>query len=61
MAVLDAMGVLTEDRGFSHEGILGTTLHGTVLRRNAADDPPSIVPVIEGSASITGFHEFVDG
>jgi proline racemase len=61
MAVLDAMGVLTEGYRFTHEGILGTTLHGRVVSRPAAGDPPSVIPVIQGSASITGFHEFVSG
>jgi proline racemase len=60
LAVLDAMGLLTEDHRFTHEGVLGTTLHGSVVRQQAGD-PPTITPVIEGSASITGFHEFVSG
>jgi proline racemase len=59
MAVLDAMGVLTDDHTFVHEGILGTTLQGRVVSRNVAETPTSVIPVIEGSASITGFHEFV--
>lgn len=59
MAVLDAMGVLTRDHTFVHEGILGTTLQGQVVSRNAAETPSSVIPVIEGTASITGFHEFV--
>jgi proline racemase len=61
MSVLDAMGVLTEGHRFTHEGILGTMLHGRALSRRTIEHPPSIVPVIEGSASITGFHEFVGG
>jgi proline racemase len=61
MAVLDAMGLLTDDRRFIHEGVLGTTLQGGVLRRLQIGEIAAIVPVIEGSASITGFHEFVSG
>ena len=60
LAVLDAMGLLTEGHRFTHEGILGTTLHGSAVRRNEGD-PSTIITVIEGSASITGFHEFVSG
>ncbi len=60
MAVLDAMGLLTEGHRFIHEGVLGTTLHGSVVGRQAGD-ARAIIPVIEGSASITGFHEFVNG
>jgi proline racemase len=58
MAVLDAMGLLSEGHQFIHEGIIGTTLHGSVVSRHAGDTP-SIKPLIEASASITGFHEFV--
>jgi proline racemase len=60
MAVLDAMGLLTDDRRFTHEGVLGTTLHGGVARRLLIGEIAAIVPVIEGPASITGFHEFVN-
>jgi proline racemase len=60
LAVLDAMGLLTEGHRFAHEGVLGTTLHGSVVRRTDGD-PSTTIPVIEGSASITGFHEFVSG
>jgi len=60
LAVLDAMGLLTEGYRFTHEGVLGTTLHGSVVTRTEGD-PSTIIPVIEGSASITGFHEFVSG
>jgi proline racemase len=59
MAVLDAMGVLIDDGTFVHEGILGTTLQGRLISRKPAAAPPAVIPVIEGSASITGFHEFV--
>jgi proline racemase len=60
LAVLDAMGVLSEDHQLAHEGVLGTLLRGAVVRRTEGD-PSTIIPVIEGSASITGFHEFVTG
>jgi proline racemase len=59
MAVLNAMGLLTAGHRLTHEGILGTTLYGTVERQEQLGDVPAVVPVIEGSASITGFHEFV--
>jgi proline racemase len=60
LAVLDAMGLLTEDHRFTHEGVLGTMLHGSVVTRTEGN-PSTIIPVIEGSAAITGFHEFVVG
>lgn len=61
MAVLDAMGLLTKGLQFTHEGVLGTILRGSVASRPQADGTPAVVPVIEGSASVTGFHEFVGG
>ena len=59
MAVLNAMGLLPEGHRLTHEGILGTTLSGSIERQQQLGDVPAVVPVIEGSASITGFHEFV--
>ena len=59
MAVLDAMGLLTDRLQFTHEGLIGTTLRGSVATRRQSDGMPSIIPIIEGSASVTGFHEFV--
>ena len=59
LAVLDAMGLVTEDHAFTHEGVLGTTLTAKVAARQASGPLSVIVPVIEGAASITGFHEFV--
>jgi proline racemase len=60
IAVLDAMGLIVEGQRFTHEGILGTVLYGTVLGREMAGDVETIVPLIEGSARVTGFHEFVN-
>jgi proline racemase len=60
LAVLDAMGLLSEERSFAHEGVLGTMLHGNVQRRQPGE-PATVIPIIEGSASITGYHEFVSG
>jgi proline racemase len=59
MAVIDAMGLLAEDRPFVHESLLGTRFSGRVSRRTAIADYASIVTDIEGSAWITGEHTFV--
>jgi proline racemase len=59
MAVIDAMGLLAEDRSFVHESLLGTRFSGRVTGRTAIGDYPSIVTDIEGSAWITGEHTFV--
>ena len=59
MAVVDAMGLLGEDRPFVHESMIGTRFRGRVVGRTAVGDYPAIVTEIEGSAWITGDHTFV--
>jgi trans-L-3-hydroxyproline dehydratase len=59
MAVIDAMGLLAEDRPFVHESLIGTRFLGRVASRTRIGDYPAIVPEIEGSAWITGEHTFL--
>lgn len=59
MAVLDAMGLLSEDRIFTHESLIGTTLRGRIRGRTLIGDRPAIVSEIEGTAHITGEHTFL--
>ncbi|HVC21336.1 MAG TPA: proline racemase family protein [Vicinamibacterales bacterium] len=59
MAVLDAMGLLSDDRPFTHESLIGTTFRGRVVERTTVGDHPAIVPEISGSAWITGEHTFL--
>ena len=59
MAVLDAMGLLVDDHTFTHEGILGTVLKGRAAGRQQIGEIETLIPVIEGAASVTGYHEFV--
>lgn len=58
MAVLDAMGLLEDDRSFVHESVLGTLHRGRVVRRTQVGELPAIVAEIEGTAWITGEHTF---
>jgi proline racemase len=58
LAVLDAMGLLAGDQTFTHEGLIGTTLKARVLSRHTTDDISQVVPVVEGTAWITGRCEF---
>ncbi|HKY20533.1 MAG TPA: proline racemase family protein [Vicinamibacterales bacterium] len=58
LAVLDAMGLLTGDHPFTHEGVLGTMLQGRIMHRRSEGELAMVTPLIEGSASVTGFHEF---
>jgi len=59
MAVVDAMGLLGEDRPFVHESLIGTRVSGRVTGRTAVGDYPAIVTEITGDAWITGEHTFV--
>jgi proline racemase len=58
MAVLDAMGLLEDDRAFVHESMLGTLHRGRIVRRTQVGELPAIVAEIEGTAWITGEHTF---
>jgi proline racemase len=58
MAVVDAMGLLDEERRFVHESVIGTTISGRITARTVVADYPAIVPEIEGRAWITGEHTF---
>jgi proline racemase len=56
MAVLDAMGLLADDRHFVHESITGTLFHGRAVRRTQIGEWSALVAEIEGTAWITGEH-----
>jgi proline racemase len=59
MSVIDAMGLLDEEKPFVHESLIGTRFSGRVASRTAVGDYQAIVPEIEGSAWITGEHTFL--
>jgi len=57
--VIEAMGLLAEDRPFVHESLIGTQFKGRIAGRTAVGEHQAIVPEIEGSAWITGEHTFL--
>jgi proline racemase len=57
--VIDAMGLLADDRPFIHESLIGTQFTGRVASRTVVGDYQALVPEIEGSAWITGEHIFL--
>lgn len=59
MAVLDAMGLLTDERPFVHEGIVDTRFSGRIAGRTQVGELGGIIAEIEGAAWITGEHTFV--
>ena len=58
MAVLDAMGLLDDERPFVQESIIGTRISGRIVGRADLGDYPAVITEIEGSAWITGEHTF---
>jgi proline racemase len=59
MAVLHARGELDIGQEFIHEGILGTTWTGRLLRETAVGGYRAVVPQLTGSAWITGRTQYV--
>ena len=59
MAVIDAMGLLADDRPFVHESLIGTQFKGRVASRTVVGEYQALVAEIEGSAWITGEHTFL--
>lgn len=59
MATLYARGQLGLGRDFVHEGILGTTFTGRLLRSAQVGPYIAVVPTISGQAWITGYAEYV--
>jgi proline racemase len=59
MAALHAKGELPLGRDFLHEGVLGTTFTGRLIRETRVGDRPAVVPTISGRAWITGFSTYV--
>ena len=59
MAVLEAMGLLADDRHFVHESITGALFRGRAIRHTAVGDVSALIAEIEGTAWITGEHTFL--
>jgi proline racemase len=59
LAVLDAMSLLPASRALVQESLIGTVFRARVIGRETVGGYDAIVPEIEGSAWITGEHEFL--
>ncbi len=59
MATLHARGQLGIGEAFVHEGILGTTWTGRLLRTTRVGPYPAVVPTITGSAWIYALTQYV--
>ena len=59
MASLFEKNMLDVNTDFIHEGILGTTFTGRLVRKTKVGDYDAVVPTITGRAWITGFAQYV--
>src|SRR4029077_10534488 len=59
MAVLHAKGQLDLNQDFIHEGILGTTFTGRLVRSTTVGPHPAVVPTITGSAYIYAMSNYL--
>jgi proline racemase len=59
MAALHAKGKLGLNEDFVHEGILGTTFTGRLIRETTVGPHRAVVPTLSGQAWITGFAQYV--
>ena len=59
MAVLHARGAMRVGDRLVHGSITGTEFTGTIEAETTVGGRPAIVPAIEGSAWITGFHQYL--
>ena len=59
MATLYAKGKLALNEDFVHEGILGTTFTGRLIRETKVGPYRAVAPTISGRAWITGFAQYV--
>ena len=59
LALLDATGELPRGETLRHRGIVGTEFAGRVAGEAEVAGIPAVVTEVEGSAHLTGRHEFV--
>ena len=58
MAVLHARGLMKVGDTMIHQSLIGSRFRGRIVRKTEVVGRPGIVPAIEGSAWITGFHQY---
>lgn len=59
LAVMHAKGQIQLGERFIHESIIGSTFSAQIVELLTVGGVPGIRPTIEGSAWITGFHQYV--
>ena len=59
LALLDQQGELARGATLMHESVIGTRFASRVVGEARVGDYPAVVTEIEGSAHLTGYHQFV--
>jgi proline racemase/trans-L-3-hydroxyproline dehydratase len=59
LALLDLTGELPRGRTLCHRGIVDTVFRGRVVADTVVGGIPAVITEVEGSAHLTGHHEFV--
>jgi trans-L-3-hydroxyproline dehydratase len=59
IAALHARGVLKVGGGLTHESIIGSQFHGTIVGETTVGPFQAVEATIRGRAWITGFHQYV--
>lgn len=59
LALLDQRGELARGATLMHESIIGGRFASRVVGEARVDDYPAVITEVEGSAHLTGYHQFV--
>ena len=59
LALLDRRDELPRGATLMHESVIGTRFGSRVVGEERVGDYPAVVTEIEGSAHLTGYHQFV--
>ena len=59
LALLHRRGDLPSGANFMHESVIGTRFAARVVGEDRVGDFPAVITEVEGSAHLTGYHQFV--
>jgi proline racemase len=59
LALLDQRGELARGATLMHESVIGGRFASRVVGETRVADDPAVITEVEGSAHLTGYHQFV--
>ena len=59
LALMDQRGELATGTTFMHESVIGGRFASRVVGKDRVADHPAVITEVEGSAHLTGYHQFV--